>query len=214
MIKLWNCGTYRRINVFTPFMTTASKCFDISVKIFPRFINIMLHFSVVTSVGFLPDGNSLASGSADRSIKLWDLRSRQLIQHYPAHADDVTSISVHPVWYARKLCLSLLMDVGCLTDYVEWLVPAVVVARLHWENLGLARGQAAIHYARPHWSHQHQQVLQRRGFFRLRWRWPARDDLAVQSGRWAVSRRKLIHSKFYFWEYATHCKGSSCKGIL
>jgi centriolar protein POC1 len=27
---------------------------------------------------------------------VWDTRSRQLIQHYPAHTDSVTSISIHP----------------------------------------------------------------------------------------------------------------------
>ena len=31
-------------------------------------------------VQFLPDGSCVASGSADRTIKMWDIRSRQLIQ--------------------------------------------------------------------------------------------------------------------------------------
>jgi len=45
---------------------------------------------------FTPDGSGIASGSADNSVKVWDTRSRQLIQHYPAHSDGVTSISIHP----------------------------------------------------------------------------------------------------------------------
>ena len=46
---------------------------------------------------FVPDGGCLASGSADRSVKIWDNRAHVLIQHYPAHTESVTSISMHPV---------------------------------------------------------------------------------------------------------------------
>ena len=53
--------------------------------------------SVVNTVAFHPEGQCLASGSADRTLKMWDVRSHLLIQHYPAHDDEVTSISMHPV---------------------------------------------------------------------------------------------------------------------
>jgi centriolar protein POC1 len=52
---------------------------------------------VVTSVAFHPESQCVASGSADRTLKMWDIRSHLLIQHYPAHDDEVTSISMHPV---------------------------------------------------------------------------------------------------------------------
>jgi centriolar protein POC1 len=39
----------------------------------------------------------VASASADKTIKMWDIRSHQLIQHYSAHTDAVTSISLPPV---------------------------------------------------------------------------------------------------------------------
>ena len=45
---------------------------------------------------FSPDGCSVAACSADNSIKMWDVRSHTLLQHYPAHNDAVTSISIHP----------------------------------------------------------------------------------------------------------------------
>ena len=36
------------------------------------------------------------SGSQDKKIKIWDVRSKRLIQHYDAHADTVNQIAVHP----------------------------------------------------------------------------------------------------------------------
>lgn len=54
-------------------------------------------YSVVNTVAFHPESQCLASGSADRTLKMWDIRSHLLIQHYPAHDDEVTSISMHSV---------------------------------------------------------------------------------------------------------------------
>lgn len=38
----------------------------------------------------------MASGSDDRKIKLWDLRSKRLLQHYDAHDEAINKISFHP----------------------------------------------------------------------------------------------------------------------
>lgn len=46
---------------------------------------------------FYVDGNCICSGSSDSTIKMWDVRSHQLVQHYSAHSDEVTSVSIHPV---------------------------------------------------------------------------------------------------------------------
>ena len=45
---------------------------------------------------FHPDGTCIASGSSDRSIKIWDIRSQRLLQHYDAHQDGVNSVAFHP----------------------------------------------------------------------------------------------------------------------
>lgn len=45
------------------------------------------------------DGRTIAACSADKTLKLWDSRTHQLIQHYPAHNDSVTDMSIHPVCY-------------------------------------------------------------------------------------------------------------------
>ena len=58
--------------------------------------------SVVNTVLFHTEGQCLASASADKSMKMWDIRSHLLIQHYPAHDDEVTSISMHPVSFHLK----------------------------------------------------------------------------------------------------------------
>lgn len=49
----------------------------------------------MNAVAFHPDGTCVAAGSADRTVKLWDLRSNALLQHYPAHGDAVTGVSFH-----------------------------------------------------------------------------------------------------------------------
>jgi centriolar protein POC1 len=54
-------------------------------------------FSAVTSVAFHPENQCLASGSADKTLHMWDIRSHLLIQHYQAHDDEITSISMHSV---------------------------------------------------------------------------------------------------------------------
>lgn len=55
--------------------------------------------SAVNSVLFHKEDNCIASGSSDKTIKMWDIRSHLLIQHYAAHEAPVTSLSLHPSGY-------------------------------------------------------------------------------------------------------------------
>ena len=56
-------------------------------------------YSAVNCVLFHKDGNCVASCSSDKTIKMWDVRSHLLIQHYSAHDAPVSSISLHESGY-------------------------------------------------------------------------------------------------------------------
>jgi WD40 repeat protein len=54
------------------------------------------HSSDVHSVAFSPDGRTLASGSLDETIKLWDTPSGQLLHTLQDHSDTVLSVAFSP----------------------------------------------------------------------------------------------------------------------
>ncbi|MBN3880907.1 MULTISPECIES: hypothetical protein [unclassified Nostoc] len=54
------------------------------------------HSSGVFSVAFSPDGQTLASGSSDNTIKLWDVRKGNLLQTLTGHSNSVHSVAFSP----------------------------------------------------------------------------------------------------------------------
>ncbi len=54
------------------------------------------HTDVVTSVAFSPDGKVLASGSIDKSIKLWNVETGQEIRYRQVNTDGVSSVAFSP----------------------------------------------------------------------------------------------------------------------
>jgi WD40 repeat protein len=54
------------------------------------------HAESVHSVAFSPDGQTLASGSGDDTIKLWNLVSGQELRTLTGHTDSVRSVAISP----------------------------------------------------------------------------------------------------------------------
>lgn len=54
------------------------------------------HGSWVLSVDVSPDGSALATGSSDKTVKLWDLKMRGAIQTLSNHSDQVWSVAFGP----------------------------------------------------------------------------------------------------------------------
>lgn len=50
------------------------------------------HHSYVWSVGFSPDGKTLANGSSDHTIKLWQLDTGKQLYTLNGHSDWVNSV--------------------------------------------------------------------------------------------------------------------------
>ncbi len=54
------------------------------------------HSSYVRSVAFSPDGKYMASGSGDKTVKLWSLESQKEVTTLQGHSSDVYSIAFSP----------------------------------------------------------------------------------------------------------------------
>ncbi|MFM6474261.1 MAG: serine/threonine protein kinase, partial [Dolichospermum sp.] len=54
------------------------------------------HSDWVWSVAYSPDGQTLASGSDDKTIKLWNARTGKLLQTFTGHSRSVGSLAYSP----------------------------------------------------------------------------------------------------------------------
>src|SRR5262249_45709525 len=60
-------------------------------------VRLTEHVHRVRSLAFAPDGRSLATGSGDGTLVIWDLgKGKALHQFKNAHADEVTAIAFSP----------------------------------------------------------------------------------------------------------------------
>ncbi len=65
------------------------------------------HNRAMSSVAFFPDGLKLASGSEDKTVRIWDTKTGKAI-HAPliGHTSPVMSVAVSPRWEAH--CIRLI----------------------------------------------------------------------------------------------------------
>jgi WD40 repeat protein len=54
------------------------------------------HTDGVTSLSFTPDSQILTSGSADNTIKFWDITNGKLLTTFSGHPGKVNSVSLSP----------------------------------------------------------------------------------------------------------------------
>ncbi len=65
------------------------------------------HTAGVYAVAFSPDSQSLASGSVDRTVRLWRVANGELLRVINAHADAVTGVAFAP---NRQMLASVSLD--------------------------------------------------------------------------------------------------------
>jgi WD40 repeat protein len=107
-VKLWQVATGELITTLTSHklkITTvafnsneilASASADGTISIWQKnkmYRQLTGHTGSVTSIAFSPDGQLLASGGEDRSIRLWDTQTWNCLQVLPGHAWQISSLA-------------------------------------------------------------------------------------------------------------------------
>src|SRR5207342_855632 len=62
----------------------------------PPLLAALANGSSVYDLAFSPDGELLAAGGFDGSLRIWDIRSRKPLLTIQAHDDTTTSVAFHP----------------------------------------------------------------------------------------------------------------------
>uniref|UniRef100_A0A4W4EV63 POC1 centriolar protein homolog B n=1 Tax=Electrophorus electricus TaxID=8005 RepID=A0A4W4EV63_ELEEL len=88
-VRLWDTSTRQCINTFTDY----GGCIPEKKKFM---LNELNNTFTSTFVDFNSSGTCIASSGADNTLKLWDIRTNKLIQHYQVHSAGVNCFSFHP----------------------------------------------------------------------------------------------------------------------
>ena len=66
------------------------------------------HSATIRSIAFSPDGRTLASGSYDKTIKLWDMKTGETTHVIKGHTDRVWRVCFSP----RRATIGKLSELG------------------------------------------------------------------------------------------------------
>lgn len=91
-IVLWDVFNFNNVTRLTLSIPSTTNDFD---RNYNKLAILSGHNEAVTSIAFSSDGTILASGSADKTVKLWKLASHE-VWTLPGHADPVFSVAFSP----------------------------------------------------------------------------------------------------------------------
>ena len=60
------------------------------------FISLQGHKNWVRGARFGPDGRLVASGGDDRTLRLWDIRTKRCVRIYDDHSSSIHKVDFHP----------------------------------------------------------------------------------------------------------------------
>lgn len=98
-IKLWDVNIWEKYIALNSASEEEDEEEEYSYKSdrFPEeYATLMKHWTGVLCVAFSPDGETLASGSGDTTIKIWEVGTGQPIDTLTEHSDQVNCISFSP----------------------------------------------------------------------------------------------------------------------